>query len=664
MLPVWPLQPGAPGVFRDRDVPLRMLTGVRMDVCAFVGVAPRGPAREAVLDPIARDGRPDSRVRRQLRRTVPVAVESFDEYRELFGSFEGSGLLPYAVASFFEQGGRKAYIARIVHDYGDGDPRNEGGVASGLVGGASTGGGAMRIRARNEGTWGNQLRVSIAFQFRPVRKPTKISPSSLGFELNAPVTVGSLLRLGLSDGTEEFRVASRIIEQAGPAEPNPFLEVTLDQSIGANIDAADVCEADFTVQDAEGRREIHVGQGLSSLHPRWLGATLAYESRLVMPDAAWLHGEIRPAPLVPGKLFEGGADRQAEIVPEDFFDPRWTPGDDEPGNGVMSLTHLSDLSLLVTPDLYSPGPLATRSSVIDPGPLSGPTFQPCVDAVAPQTQEIPVPDLDGLRLDPRTDFDEIEDLQSKLVDFAIEQRSFIVLLDVPPGVSHRQILSWRNRFDSAYAAAYHPWLQVSRPEDERDELIRIPPSAVAAGIIARREHLYGVPHGPANELASEVVNAVESVSPVRHDELHPLGINVYLRERDGIRLTGARTLSRDAIWRQLNVRRLVTMIARSLQQQTQWIVFEPNGPLLRSEISRMLNAFLRELFRAGAFTGATEDEAFFVRCDADLNPRRLVEAGQVIAHIGLAPSEPVEYIVLRLTRQGDGTLLLEDFRRM
>ena len=43
-------------------------------------------------------------------------VESWDDYAERFGSFEGPGLLPYAVAAFFQQGGQRAQIVRIVHD--------------------------------------------------------------------------------------------------------------------------------------------------------------------------------------------------------------------------------------------------------------------------------------------------------------------------------------------------------------------------------------------------------------------------------------------------------------------------------------------------------------------------------------------------------------------
>lgn len=49
-----------------------------------------------------------------------------------------------------------------------------------------------------------------------------------------------------------------------------------------------------------------------------------------------------------------------------------------------------------------------------------------------------------------------------------------------------------------------------------------------------------------------------------------------------------------------------------------------------------------------------------MRCDEALNPRAIVGAGRLITHVGVAPAEPVEFIVLRLLRDGDGTLTLED----
>ncbi|HEX8831685.1 MAG TPA: hypothetical protein VF705_10985, partial [Longimicrobium sp.] len=108
---------GAPGVYPVADDPVRALTGVRMDVAAFVGVAPRGPARLPAFQAAwAVSPRGPANPTAELR-SVAVPVESWSAYRRLFGAFEGPGLLPYAVAAFFEQGGRRAYVVRVVHDF-------------------------------------------------------------------------------------------------------------------------------------------------------------------------------------------------------------------------------------------------------------------------------------------------------------------------------------------------------------------------------------------------------------------------------------------------------------------------------------------------------------------------------------------------------------------
>jgi hypothetical protein len=92
----------------------------------------------------------------------------------------------------------------------------------------------------------------------------------------------------------------------------------------------------------------------------------------------------------------------------------------------------------------------------------------------------------------------------------------------------------------------------------------------------------------------------------------------------------------------------------------QWAVFEPNSTLLRAQITQMLDAFLRQLYRANAFTGATEDQAYFVRCDDGLNPIQVEQAGQLLAQVGIAPAEPLEFIVLGLARTGDTILTVEE----
>lgn len=667
---------GAPGIYQYPDSPLRALTGVRMDVCAFVGVAPRGPVRVPVVNEKWLDDRPCVEDERPHRRTVAVAVESFDEYRRLFGGFEGPGLLPYAVASFFEQGGQRAYIARIVSDYRDkldptkSDPvTNAAAVASGVVPGAGTIAQPLKLRARNEGSWGNLLRAALDFTARPIEFEAS-DVTSLTVDVSFELPQGALLRLTL-DNAERLRVLrliANITRQERVTSAGFVNKATFDQPVGVDVMSAEVVEGILSIDDGDGRRERHERLGFSALHRRWIATVLCYESQLVFPDQSWSNLEMIPRDfdLLPAgwsAAFEGGADRYAEITPDDFFDDKWTLGDEEPGNGVYALTQLSDLSLVVAPDLYSPYPLSPTKPVIDPVSLAGPEFERCVDLPPkPQEQTMPEFDLAGLRLDPKLpgDRDKIIALQKRLVDLADVLRSFIALVDVPPGLNQRQILNWRVQFNSDFAAAYHPWLQVSRRGDSRDALVRVPPSAVAAGVIAKQELAFGVPQGPANVLAAEIIAVDDVVSPARHDELHPQGINVYLRERDGIRLTAARTLSRDPQWRQLSVRRLITMIIRALQQQMQWAVFEPNNSALRFDVRLALESYLRQLFRLGAFRGATDEEAYFVRCDETNNPPYIADAGRLIAEVGVAPAEPLEFIVVRLIREGDGTLTLKE----
>src|ERR1044072_4825174 len=91
---------GAPGVYQEPATPVHVLTGVRMDVAGFAGVAPRGPARVPVVDETHHAGAAMLAVGRPRSQSVAVPVQSWDDYRRVFGGFEGPGRLPWAVAAF------------------------------------------------------------------------------------------------------------------------------------------------------------------------------------------------------------------------------------------------------------------------------------------------------------------------------------------------------------------------------------------------------------------------------------------------------------------------------------------------------------------------------------------------------------------------------------
>jgi hypothetical protein len=465
-----------------------------------------------------------------------------------------------------------------------------------------------------------------------------------------------------------LRFVAQIIDEIRPADGRRVRRATLELATAVPANDVSVLEGALAVEDGADYRERFDQLGFSPEHPRWLAAVLTNESVLAFPDESWIDkdlavdlasGAMGPTPALTPQ-FTGGLDRYDDIVADDFFDPRWVPGDERPARGVHALADHTDVALLVVPDLYSPAPLGPPEDVRD-APMGEAEFVRCEPPPPPSPQHAEARALEGLRLDPRlsADLERIVSLQQRLVEFAERCRSFVVLLDVPPGLRRRSAVRWRSRFASAYAVAYHPWLHVARNDDARARTVLVNPAGAAAGVVAQREHLAGVHVGPANVLVEGVVGVGERVEPDLHAELHQLGVNVYLLERDGVRLTAARTLSRDREWRQLSVRRLLTMIARTLARQMQWTAFEPNNAALRSAVRHLLEAFLGRLFAAGAFTGEREEQAFFVRCDDELNPPAVVDAGRLVAHVGVAPAEPVEFIVLEIARDADGTIHVE-----
>lgn len=623
---------GAPGVYTLPDFVVPQLGPQRMDVCAFAGVAPRGPGH------------------------VAVAVRSFDDYRRLFGAFEGPGLLPYAVAAFFEQGGERAYIVRIVPQ----QPDPVAGVALGRVPGLFTL--PLTLYARNEGSWGDRLRVAMGFTTR-----------ALGFAIGAGNTVlldqahlagaGTLLRLTDSLGVEQLQMCRGAVELRDPGQPYSRWGLLFDTALATPPVRADIVEAWLTVSDGAERFETFDRLGLHPDHPHSLAGVLQDESTLLRPAASV---ELMPADARVELLraasapFTGGRDAYAELVHDDFFDASWSPAEDEAGAGITCLAGLADLTHVLVPDLYVPAQWAgLETSVETRIDQAGAEFGACIHAIAStQASSTPPSALSGLILDPRRsgDLQQIAFLQGRLVAFCEQTQDLVGLLDVPPGLSQGQAERWRANFDSSWCAAYHPWLMASRRASGPDTLRPMPPSAVAAGIIARKELRHGIQYGPANEVAREIVSLAERLPDGRAGVFHPLGMNCFVREADGIHLVSARTLSRDPQWRQLSVRRLVLMLRRTLLVETQWAVFETNGPKLWADLRYAIGNMLRRLFQAGAFAGATEDESYFVRV---LRDRAFQDRGQLIVEIGVAPAEPLEFILIQLHRAGDGTLTLE-----
>ena len=160
---------------------------------------------------------------------------------------------------------------------------------------------------------------------------------------------------------------------------------------------------------------------------------------------------------------------------------------------------------------------------------------------------------------------------------------------------------------------------------------------------------------PANEVVRGAITLELNITRAEHDLLNPAGINVIRSfPGRGIRVWGARTLSSDPAWRYINVRRLFNYVEESVLEGTQWVVFEPNDMELWQRVRRTITAFLLGVWRNGALFGATPEEAFYVKCDAETNPPESIDAGYLVCEIGIAPVKPAEFVVFRIAQFSGG----------
>jgi phage tail sheath protein FI len=208
---------------------------------------------------------------------------------------------------------------------------------------------------------------------------------------------------------------------------------------------------------------------------------------------------------------------------------------------------------------------------------------------------------------------------------------------------------------SDYAALYFPWLEVFDPATKiqaptGNGLAYVPPSGHMAGIYARVDTQRGVHKAPANEVVLGALDLRYAIGKPQQDGLNPQGVNCIRSLAGDIRVWGARTIGgdRNADFKYVNVRRLFLYLRKSIDQGTQWVVFEPNDTKLWAKITRNITAFLTEVWRDGALFGTTPQEAFYVKCDAETNPPDIRSLGQVITEIGVAVVEPAEFVIFRI----------------
>jgi hypothetical protein len=334
--------------------------------------------------------------------------------------------------------------------------------------------------------------------------------------------------------------------------------------------------------------------------------------------------------------------------------------------GLAALGRVDEVAIIVAPDAHlRPGPEPVLLPPLPPpGPCAPPTRPPCdlatgpADMSEPLDPRAPEPPPTPTERPPAFDAEATYAVQQAMVGQCEQRRDRVCVLEAPATTSGPMealalVRAWRTRFDTAFAALYHPWLLVLDPIITGG-LRAVPPGGHLAGVYAKGDLEVGVHKPPANvELAC--AHQVEArVDESTHGLLNGEGIDAIIPlPGRGIRPMGLRTMSSDSQWRHVNVRRLLCMLEEAILAGSQWSVFEPADRTTRELLRIGIAALLEAVWEAGGLVGASPEESFFVVCDDTNNPPEQVADGLLLVDVGVAPVVPAEFVVFRVGRTRD-----------
>lgn len=263
-------------------------------------------------------------------------------------------------------------------------------------------------------------------------------------------------------------------------------------------------------------------------------------------------------------------------------------------------------------------------------------------------------------------------LINEVLGFCEQQANLFYVVDPPFGLDPQGIINFKSgqkqsagplssaaappALNSSYGAIYYPWFEVFNPIAGVN--VPVPPSGATLGRYAYTDNDVGVHKSPAgvkDGALRTVSSLATSITDSDQDVLNPLGINAIRNLINyGNVIWGARTLSLDGDWTYIAVRRFFMFVEQSMRNSMLWVVFEPHDQRLWAKVTRDIGAFLTTLWHQGAIFGSTPAEAFFVVCDESNNPPEERALGRLHIDIGIAPVEPAEFVVIRISQKTAG----------
>jgi len=659
----------SPGVYVEEiENGPRPIQGVGTSTAGFAGRTERGPTR-------------------------PRLVTSWADYTRWFGDTidPAISLMPYGVRGFFENGGLRAFIARVVSLDAAAPARTARiDLATQDAAGNPIANNVLRISANGAGVWGNNIMLWIR---TASRADLNAAPPRDWFRLTVLYYRGGV-PVPFVDPTSSASFSNPLRREPQVLEDFDnltFVEGRSNHVVSVVNGNSKLIEAVYWDTNANqpgvSQRPSNFGTGV--------GAGVAF---LDLPTAA-AGTSLRVQATGPGTWANTVTVAVVNGTNANTFRVEVTDGavverhdnipDATPGmvtnivNGASTRIRVSFLPVgaaAARPNNAAAAPLAGGASAnldAGPGPLAGGLPDADGAAISPADyagNPAATPDqrtgLAGLELIDEVNMliapDEVngtipnnDQITTELVNQCERLRDRFAILSVPAASGNVQGIQPPR--DSSYGAVYYPWIRIF--EARLQDTLLVPPAGHVAGIYARSDIERGVHKAPANEVVQGMV--YRDINGVRRpleydigrggqDILNPRGVNVIRDFRaDGrsIRVWGARTMSSDPLWRYVNVRRLFLYIEESIDEGTQWVVFEPNYEPTWARVRQSVSNFLLTVWRNGALRGVTQDEAFFVRCDRTTMTEAEIDAGMLICEIGIAPVKPAEFVIFRIQQK-------------
>ena len=311
----------SPGVYvEEYDSTPRAIEGVGTSTAGFIGMTVKGPTVGA-----------------------PSLCTSFADFQRQFGGYLSEyshgpyRYLPNAVEAFFQNGGTRCFVSRVI-------PENA------KVAVAQQG--PLSLRAANEGKWGNRILMSFTtVNRRKLQLIRKEGPAVYAAKTTAGFAEGDLVEFA-----GELNRISAIFENTITFEQD-FSGDPVDASLVPKAVVYSV-EMDVTVR-YEGDVETYSGVSMNATAANYLGAKLT-ASKLVMVDALdQVDGIVNPVSAIfgEGKLsgsiaFSGGSDGTMDAVNAGVF----IGVDNGPGKrtGIQSFLENTVASIIAIPGVTIP----------------------------------------------------------------------------------------------------------------------------------------------------------------------------------------------------------------------------------------------------------------------------------------------------------------------